>query len=84
MKSTRTAAFLALILLLGIVAPLSAEPARPAAPEPGFLSPVVATPVPAARPGLCPTFFCPVYYPEGYCTCDWIECPNGSIVCGRW
>ncbi|MEA2603436.1 MAG: hypothetical protein QOF89_4428 [Acidobacteriota bacterium] len=79
MKSHRAAAFLALIVLLGLVAPLSAESARPAAPKPDFLSPVFA----ASRPGFCPTFYCPIYYPND-CSCEWITCPDGSVACGRW
>ncbi|HYX25949.1 MAG TPA: hypothetical protein VFC23_17475 [Thermoanaerobaculia bacterium] len=83
MKSHRAAAVLALIVLLGLVASLGAEPARPVAPEAGFLSPVLVTPIPASRPGFCPTFYCPVYYPDD-CSCEWIQCPDGSVSCGRW
>jgi len=83
MKSHRAAAFLVLIVLLGLVGPLGAETARPVAPEPGFLSPVAAAPIPASRPGFCPTFYCPIYYPDD-CSCEWIQCPDGSVACGRW
>ena len=83
MKSHCAAAVLALIVLLGLVASLGAEPARPVAPEAGFLSPVLATPIPASRLGFCPTFYCPIYYPDD-CSCEWIQCPDGSVACGRW
>ena len=81
MKSPRFAAAFALIVLAVLVAPLGAsEPAAPESTDAAFLIPV-ASPAAAA---LCPTYYCPIYYPEIYCTCDWIECPNGSIVCGVW
>lgn len=78
MKPFLLAAAFALILLAGLAAPVSAsEPA--VLSDAGFLSPA-----PAVRAGLCPTYYCPIYYPEIYCTCEWIECPNGQIVCGVW
>jgi len=81
MKSPRFAAAFALIVLAGLVAPLSAsEPAAPESTNTAFL-PLSAS-VTAA--GLCPTYFCPIYYwPDG-CSCEWIECPSGEIVCGVW
>lgn len=30
---------------------------------------------------LCPTFYCVVSI-EGDCSCDWIVCPDGRVVCG--
>ena len=29
----------------------------------------------------CPTFFCVVSI-EGDCSCSWIVCPDGRVVCG--
>ena len=87
MKSPHLAAVLLLTVLFGLVGSLSAaEPPAPAAP----VSPAVpavdglspfATAIPAAS--FCPSFFCPIYYPDD-CSCEWIECPNGQIYCGRW
>ena len=89
MGPLRTASILLLLLLVGTIAPLSAaEPARPVgspattAPTAGIFPLFIPAPVVTAN--ICPTFFCRVYYPENYCTCDWIECPNGNIVCGVW
>lgn len=80
MSSPRFASALALTLLVALVAPLGAtEPAAQKTPDTAFLSPVPAV----VAAGLCPRFFCPIYYPD-YCTCDWIECPSGEIVCGVW
>ena len=79
MKSPRFTPVLALIVLAGLVAPLSAsEPAAPAL-DAGLFYPT-ATPTAG---GLCPTYHCPIYYPND-CSCDWIECPNGWVVCGVW
>ena len=67
--------FAAAFVLVVLAAPVSAlEPV-----DAGFLSPAAAV-----RPGLCPTYYCPIFYPEIYCTCEWIECPNGQVVCGVW
>jgi hypothetical protein len=88
MKSTYLVALLLLALLCGLTAPVSAaEPAAPTAPvlaaaqASSLPFAPFATAIPAAS--LCPTFFCPIFYPDD-CSCDWIECPNGEIVCGRW
>jgi hypothetical protein len=83
MKLFVSTATLALLILVGSMAPLSAaEPAAAATvnPAPEALSLVFTA---AALPGRCPNFFCPIY-PEYGCSCDWIECPDGSIVCGQW
>lgn len=78
MKSPRFVAAFALIVLVGLVTPVSA--AEPAAPsDAAFLA---ATPAVTAA-GLCPTYFCRIYYPDD-CSCEWIQCPNGSITCGVW
>jgi hypothetical protein len=88
MSSQRIVPVLLLLVVLGMVAPLSAAeratpaaPMTPAAPSAGILPPFMAAPIPAAS--LCPTFFCRVYYPDD-CSCEWIVCPNGSVVCGVW
>lgn len=39
----------------------------------------LATPIRASN--RCPTFFCAVSI-EGDCSCDWIVCPDGRVVCG--
>jgi hypothetical protein len=88
MKLSRTAAALVL-LVLGLVAPLSAAeiaaaPARPAgiaAPGADILSAIFAAETTAIR--FCPTYYCPIY-PEYGCSCDWITCPDGSVACGVW
>lgn len=80
MKSLRIAAAFALIVLAVLVAPLSAsEPAAVEPMNPAFL-PADASVIAAGR---CPTYHCPIYFPDE-CTCSWIECPSGEIVCGVW
>jgi hypothetical protein len=89
MNPLRIAPVLVLFALTGIVAPLSAaEPATPAgppavaAPEAGVL-PLFFTPAPKVAAKFCPSYYCPIYYPDD-CSCDWILCPDGSISCGVW
>lgn len=80
MKSPRIAAAFALIVLAVLVAPLSAsEPVAPELLSSAFL-PLDAS---VTQAGRCPTFFCPIYFPDD-CSCSWIECPSGEIVCGVW
>ena len=84
MKFPHLVAVLLLTVLFGLVGSLSAAepptPAAPVSPAVDGLSPF-ATAIPAAN--FCPSFFCPIYYPDD-CSCEWIECPNGQIYCGRW
>jgi len=80
MTSPRFAAAFALIVLAVLAAPLSAsEPVAAESTDAAFL------PLPASvtQAGRCPTFFCPIYFPDD-CSCEWIECPSGEIVCGVW
>jgi len=88
MKALRTSILLAL-LALGMLAPLNAAeptiaPVRPHvvnALGADALSALFAAKTAAAR--LCPSYFCPIYIDSG-CSCDWVECPDGTIACGVW
>ncbi len=80
MKLPRFAAAFALIVLAVLAAPLSAsEPVAVESLDPAFL-PLDASVIAAGR---CPTYHCPIYFPDD-CSCGWIECPDGEIVCGVW
>jgi hypothetical protein len=80
MKSPRIAAALALIVLAVLVAPLSASEPIAVESANATLLPFDASVIAAGR---CPTYHCPIYFPDD-CSCSWIECPDGSIVCGVW
>jgi len=84
MNSPRLASILFLVLF-GLVAPLRAEEpavaASPAAPQ--AVPRLASSSTVVAAEDYCPSFDCPVYFDVG-CTCEWIVCPDGWIVCGVW
>ncbi len=77
-----------LLLLALWIAPLSAAETEAVSSAPATVTPA-AEPLPSLTPDMetraalkCVLYFCPVYYPEYYCTCEWVLCADGQYACG--